>query len=69
MVRDEGHVLRRMLHVPVGLPGKRRRGGGKTDRTPGVKEIYMVNVGLNEENTVDRTEWKNCIQHHSGGPI
>ena len=63
--RDEGHVLRRMLDVPVA--GKRRRGRPKTRWKDSCKRD-MVSVGLKEEDVLDRTMWKNDIQYHSGGP-
>ena len=58
--REEEHVLRRMLDTPV--PGKRRRGRPNTRWKDSCKRD-MENVGLKEEDVLDRIMWKNDIHN------
>ena len=63
---DESRVLRRiMLDVPV--PGKRRRGRHKSKRKDSCK-THTGSVGIKVEEVLDRTQWHNDIQYHSGDP-
>ena len=44
---------------------------GEEDRKPGGKtriKVSMESVGLEEEDTLDRTKWKNDIQNYSSEP-
>ena len=63
--REEGHVLRRMLDIPV--PGKRRRGRHEARWKHSCKR-NMESIGSKEEDVLDRTKWKNDIHNHSGDP-
>ena len=58
-------LLRRMLDAPV--PGKKRRGRHKT-RWKDLCKRDMENVGLKEDDALDRATSKNDIKTHSGDP-
>ena len=62
---EEGHVLRRMVDVPV--PGKRRRGRRET-RYKDSCQRDVESVGLKVENLLGRTNRKREIQMHPGDP-
>ena len=58
---DEGHVLRRMSDAPCSIKKE-------TEGRPKQDGIHMESVGLEEEDVLDRTKWKNDIHNHSGDP-
>ena len=61
----EEHIVRRMLDVDI--PGKRRRGRPHLRWKDACKRD-MTEVGVKEDNTTNRAEWRNNINSYTGDP-